>query len=287
MKNTTRGAINLNILKNTKLLLLLVIFSSLLIGCSQQKTQNAQAEESDDAVTKKDENIVGIIGPMAEEIEILHSHMEVTETEEIAGMTFYQGTLKDQNIVLVQSGIGKVNATMAAQLLVSHFNVDKLINSGIAGAIHPDVNLGDIVISTDTVQHDMDETAKGYEPGIIPRMDIGYFEADEELISLAQEAAKNLPEDTNVFTERIATGDQFIASAEKSAWIVETFNAYVVEMEGAAVGQVAHLNDIPYLVIRSASDDASEEAVMKWEDFKQMAVNNSSSIIESILENME
>ncbi|WP_102348097.1 5'-methylthioadenosine/adenosylhomocysteine nucleosidase [Bacillus sp. Marseille-P3661] len=270
----------MNILKNTKHLLLILLCGSLLIGCSQQGVENAPPEP-------KDANIVGIIGPMAEEIEILHSHMEVEETEDIAGMTFYKGTLKGQNIVLVQSGIGKVNATMAAQLLVSHFNVDKLINSGIAGAIHPDVNLGDIVISTDTVQHDMDETAKGYEPGIIPRMDIGYFNADEELIALAEEAAKNLPEGTNVFKGRIATGDQFIASAEKSEWILNTFNAYVVEMEGGAVGQVAHLNEIPYLVIRSASDDAGEEAVMKWEDFKQMAVNNSSSIIENMLENME
>ncbi|QWC23558.1 5'-methylthioadenosine/adenosylhomocysteine nucleosidase [Rossellomorea aquimaris] len=273
----------MNILKSAKSLLLLAAISILLVGCSQQQ---AVQEEAGAEETKK-ENIVGIIGPMAEEIEILHSHMKVENTEEIAGMTFYEGTLKGQNIVLVQSGIGKVNATMAAQLLVSQFNVDKLINSGISGAIHPDVSLGDIVISTDTVQHDMDETAKGYEPGIIPRMDIGYFEADEELISLAEEAAKNLPEDTKVFKGRVATGDQFIANAEKKQWIYETFNAYVCEMEGAAVGQVAHLNKVPYLVIRSASDDAGEEAVMKWEDFKQMAVNNSSSIIENMLANMK
>jgi len=281
----------MNFLKDAKLLLLLLVMGSLLIGCSQQGEQQAQPEntevKSEEVTNPEDKHFVGIIGPMAEEIEILHSHMEVEATEEIAGMTFYQGTLKGQNIVLVQSGIGKVNATMAAQLLVSQFHVDALINSGIAGAIHPDVNLGDIVISTDTVQHDMDETAKGYEPGIIPGMETGYYEADKELIALAEEAANNLSEDVNVFTGRIATGDQFIASAEKSKWILDTFNAYVVEMEGGAVGQVAYLNEIPYLVIRSASDDAGEEAVMKWEDFKQMAVTNSSTIIESILENME
>ncbi|WP_404328105.1 5'-methylthioadenosine/adenosylhomocysteine nucleosidase [Mesobacillus maritimus] len=273
----------MKIFKNTKILFVLVLLSGLLIGYSQQSEQNALAKSAN----KKDKSIVGIIGPMAEEIEILHSHMDVKKTEEIAGMTFYEGTLKGQKIVLVQSGIGKVNATMAAQLLVDHFDVDKLINSGIAGAIHPDVNLGDIVISTDTVQHDMDETAKGYEPGLIPGFKTAYYQADAELISLAEEAANNLPNGTNVFKGRIATGDQFIASAEKSQWILDTFNAYVVEMEGGAVGQVAYLNNIPYVVIRSASDDAGEEAVMKWEDFKQMAVTNSSSIIENMLENME
>ncbi|MFD1781530.1 5'-methylthioadenosine/S-adenosylhomocysteine nucleosidase [Fredinandcohnia salidurans] len=118
-------------------------------------------------------------------------------------------------------------------------------------------------------------------------METGYYEADKELIALAEDAAKNLPEEVHVVKARVATGDQFIASAEKSEWILDTFNAYVVEMEGGAVGQVAYLNDIPYLVIRSASDDAGEEAVMKWEDFKQMAVTNSSTIIEGILENME
>nr|WP_304214382.1 5'-methylthioadenosine/adenosylhomocysteine nucleosidase [Fredinandcohnia onubensis] len=283
----------MNVLKNAKVLLLLLIMGSLLIGCSQQSESSAKAEateaevKSEEVTNQEDQYSVGIIGPMAEEIEILHSHMEVEATEEIAGMTFYQGTLKGQNIVLVQSGIGKVNATMAAQLLVSQFNVDALINSGIAGAIHPDINLGDIVISTDTVQHDMDETAKGFEPGVIPGMETGYYEADKELIALAEEAAKNLPEEVHVVKARVATGDQFIASAEKSEWILDTFNAYVVEMEGGAVGQVAYLNDIPYLVIRSASDDAGEEAVMKWEDFKQMAVTNSSTIIEGILENME
>ncbi|MBT2688800.1 5'-methylthioadenosine/adenosylhomocysteine nucleosidase [Bacillus sp. ISL-47] len=270
--------------KATFFIALISLLSLSLLGCASQevKTSDGTAQAA-----KNEKPAVGIIGPMAEEIEILHSHMEVKETTELAGMTFYQGTLKGQNIVLVQSGIGKVNATMAAQLLINEFKVEKLINSGIAGAIHPDVNMGDIVISTDTVQHDMDETAKGYEPGIIPRMDIGYFEADKELVRLAEKAAKNLSKEVNVFTGRIATGDQFIASKEKSEWILNTFEAYVVEMEGGAVGQVAHLNEIPYVVIRSASDDASEEAVMKWEDFKQLAVTNSSSIIETMLENME
>ncbi|WP_163528149.1 5'-methylthioadenosine/adenosylhomocysteine nucleosidase [Halobacillus ihumii] len=275
----------MTLLKKSTYPILFILLSILLIGCSQQEQQ--ATAETNDSEKQTDETIVGIIGPMKEEIEILHSDMEVEETKDIAGMTFYEGTLKGQHIVLVQSGIGKVNAAMASQLLVSHFHADKLINSGISGAIHPDVGLGDIVISTETVQHDMDETAKGYEPGIIPRLDKGYFKADKDLIALAEQAAKKLPEKVDVFKGLIATGDQFIASAEKKEWIYETFNAYVVEMEGAAVGQVAYLNDVPYIVIRSASDDAGEEAVMKWEDFKQQAINNSSFIIENMLKNME
>ncbi|MFD2923374.1 5'-methylthioadenosine/adenosylhomocysteine nucleosidase [Halobacillus naozhouensis] len=276
----------MNLLKKSTYPILFIFLSILLIGCSQQEQQKATAE-SNDSQKQTDETIVGIIGPMKEEIEILHSDMEVKKAKDIAGMTFYEGTLKGQNIVLVQSGIGKVNAAMAAQLLVSHFNADKLINSGISGAIHPGVSLGDIVISTETVQHDMDETAKGYEPGVIPRLDKGYFKADKDLIALAEQATEKLPDKVDVFKGLIATGDQFIASAEKKQWIYETFNAYVVEMEGAAVGQVAYLNDVPYIVIRSASDDAGDEAVMKWEDFKQQAINNSSFIIENMLKNME
>ncbi|MFC4558323.1 5'-methylthioadenosine/adenosylhomocysteine nucleosidase [Virgibacillus kekensis] len=273
----------MNITKHIKVLLLFGLITGILMACSPQ----AETNEKEVAAKEKDETVIGIIGPMKEEIEILHSHMEVKNSEDIAGMTFYKGKLEGQNIVLVQSGIGKVNAAMAAQLLVSHFDADKLINSGISGAIHPDVKLGDIVISTDTVQHDMDETAKGFEPGIIPRLEIGYFKADKELISLAEKAAETLPENVTVFKGRIATGDQFIADEKKKEWIYNTFNGYVVEMEGAAVGQVAHLNDVPYIVIRSASDDAGEEAVVKWEDFKQTAVENSSSIIEGMLKNME
>ncbi|MBM7552027.1 5'-methylthioadenosine/adenosylhomocysteine nucleosidase [Thalassobacillus pellis] len=276
----------MNIITYSKQALFMFILLFTLIGCSSQGEDKAQAE-TNNADKKKSEDIVGIIGPMKEEIALLHEDMKVESEEKVAGMTFYEGTLNGQDIVLVQSGIGKVNASMAAQLLITQFEADKLINSGISGALHPDVALGDIVISKDTVHHDMDETAKGLEPGVIPRMEESYFKADEQLITLAQEAAKKLDNDIQVFTERIATGDQFIADEEKKQWILDTFNAYVVEMEGAAVGQVAHLNDVPYIVIRSASDDAGEEAYVKWEDFKQDAIDNSSFIIKNMLKNME
>ncbi|SDH85310.1 adenosylhomocysteine nucleosidase [Alteribacillus persepolensis] len=265
--------------------LLIVAAVLFMAGCSQDPEQ-VVGEETDTEAEAADESKVGIIGPMEVEIDILRSNMDIEKEHDIAGLTFYEGTLKDQNIVLVQSGIGKVNASVAAQALISEFNVDTLINSGVAGSIHPDVGLGDIVISTQTVHHDMDETAKGYEPGQIPDMDVLYFKADEELISLAEEGTTGLPDYVDVFTENVATGDQFIHSEEKSQWIRDTFDAYVVEMEGAAVGQIAYLNDIPYVVIRSASDDAGEEAADIQENFVEEAAQNSSHVIENILENL-
>ncbi|WP_085505221.1 5'-methylthioadenosine/adenosylhomocysteine nucleosidase [Thalassobacillus devorans] len=257
----------------------IVILVFMLAGCGDQP-------EATGAPDKEEEKVVGIIGPMEVEIDILHSHMEVEETTEKGTLTFYEGNLEGQPIVLVKSGIGKVNAASAAQMLISDFDADILINSGVAGGIHPDLGLGDIVISTKTVHHDMDETAKDFKPGQIPYMDTRYFEADQELIQLAKKGTKGLPDYVDVFKGPIATGDQFIASKEKTDWIYETFDAYVVEMEGAAVGQVAYLNEIPYVVIRSASDDAGEEAAGIQENFVEEAAKNSSHVIEEMLKNM-
>ncbi len=251
----------------------------LITGCGQ-------AQNSTEA-TKKEGKTVGIIGPMEVEIDLLRSHMEVQNKKKIGDLTYYEGDLNGQQIVLVQSGIGKVNATIAAQTLVSEFDVDALINSGVAGGIYPELGLGDIVISTETVHHDMDETAKGFKPGQIPGMDTRFFKADKSLIDLAMKGTKGLPDYVDVFKARIATGDQFIASEKKTEWIYDTFNAYVVEMEGAAVGQVAQLNNIPYVVIRSASDDAGEEAASIQENFVKEAAKNSSHVIEEILKGME
>ncbi|KGX89534.1 5'-methylthioadenosine/adenosylhomocysteine nucleosidase [Pontibacillus marinus] len=269
----------MNIQTLTKNIIGLLTILLIISGCSQEQANTSAAE-------KKEEKTVGIIGPMEVEIDILRSHMDVEETVEKGKLTYYEGELNGQNIVLVQSGIGKVNATVAAQTLVSEFGVDALINSGVAGGIHPDLGLGDIVISTETVHHDMDETAKGFKPGQIPGMDPRFFKADQKLIDLAMKGTKDLPDYVDVYNARIATGDQFIASEKKTEWIYDTFNAYVVEMEGAAVGQVAYLNEIPYVVIRSASDDAGEEAASIQENFVEKAAENSSHVIEEILKGM-
>src|SRR5699024_6532895 len=154
------------------------------------------------------------------------------------------GTLDGENIVLVQSGVGKVNAAACTQVLVDHYGVSSLINSGVAGGLSPDVEVGDIVISTDAVQHDVDITALGEKPGVISRMDTSVFEADYKIIQLAQELTKGLSKDIHVSQGRIASGDQFVASDEQMEKNVYTFSPYAEEMEGAAIAQVAHLNEI-------------------------------------------
>ncbi len=140
--------------------------------------------------------------------------MEIEKTETVAGMEFYKGMLDGENIVLVQSGVGKVNAAACTQVLVDHFGVDYLINSGVAGGLSPDVTIGDFVISTDAIQHDVDITAFGEKPGVIARMDTSDFEADDTLIELAQASTDGLDSDIHIVQGRIVSGDQFIASSE-------------------------------------------------------------------------
>ncbi|MDS9472923.1 5'-methylthioadenosine/adenosylhomocysteine nucleosidase [Sporosarcina pasteurii] len=272
---------------NIKFFTLIILAVFALFGCSTKQdgstaTSSEQPEEQSNT-EQSNERVIGIIGAMIEEVEILRDKMEIENTETIAGMEFYQGTLGGENIVLVQSGVGKVNAAACAQALVDHFGADYLINSGVAGGLSPDVTIGDIVISTDAVQHDFDITAFGEKPGIIARMDTSYFEADEKLIQLAQSAAEGLTDDINVYQGRIASGDQFIASPERKEWITENFSPYAVEMEGAAIAHVAFLNEVPFVIIRAISDDAGGEADVKYEDFVKVAAENASKMIEEMI----
>ncbi|QUW21371.1 5'-methylthioadenosine/adenosylhomocysteine nucleosidase [Sporosarcina sp. Marseille-Q4063] len=268
---------------NLKFFTIIMIAAFMLIGCSIKKEGSTEQPEEKTNTEQSDKRVIGIIGAMIEEVEILRDKIEIESTETIAGMEFYKGTLDGENIVLVQSGVGKVNAAACTQALVDHFGVDYLINSGVAGGLTPDVTIGDIVISTDAVQHDFDITAFGEKPGVIARMDTSYFTADEKLIQLAQSATEGLNEDINVVQGRIASGDQFIASAEQKEWISENFSPYAVEMEGAAIAHVAHLNEVPFVIIRAISDDASGQADVKYEDFVKTAAENASTMIEEMI----
>ena len=268
---------------NLKFISVVILSIMMLIGCSTKSEDILKQEGEKSNDEQLEERLIGVIGAMIEEVEILRDKMEIEDTKKIAGMEFYQGTLDGENVVLVQSGVGKVNAAACAQILVDHFGIDYLINSGVAGALNPDVTVGDIVISTDAVQHDVDATAFGEEPGVIPRMDISYFEADEKLVQLAQSVADELFEEISVFQGRIASGDQFIANAEQKTKINENFAPYAVEMEGAAIAHVAYLNEVPFVIIRSISDDASGEADVTYEDFLPLAAENASKMIEGMV----
>lgn len=227
---------------------------------------------------------IGIIGAMDEEVEILKSMLDITETVTEAGMTFYKGMLHNSQIVLARSGIGKVNAAVCAQLMITLFKIDYLINSGVAGTLHPDINQGDIVISTDAVQHDVDTTVFGDPLGTIPRLGVTFFEAEKALMDLAEKAASSLNfEGVSIFKGRIASGDQFIAGGEVKDRIWTNFEPSAVEMEGAAIAHVAYLNQVPYVIIRAISDKADGSADLSYEEFLPLAAKHASLLLEAMV----
>ena len=217
---------------------------------------------------------IGIIGAI-EEVAILKEKMEDVRIIKKASMDFYEGTLAGRKAVVVRSGIGKVNAGICAQILADVFSVEAIINTGIAGSLNKDINIGDIVLSTDVVQHDMDATGFGYRKGQIPQMPVFYFAADEKLRQLAAEVCREVNPDIQVFEGRIASGDQFVCDQGVKDGIVSEFAAYATEMEGAAIGQAAYLNEIPFLVIRAISDKADGSAQMDYSEFEKKAIEHS------------
>ena len=192
-----------------------------------------------------------------------------------ASMDFYEGIIAGKKVVVVRSGIGKVNAGICAQILADVFSVDAIINTGIAGSLNKNINIGDIVLSTDVVQHDMDATGFGYRKGQIPQMPVFFFNADDNLRRLAAEVCKEVNPDIQVFKGRIASGDQFVCDQDVKNRIVSEFSAYATEMEGAAIGQAAYLNEIPFLVVRAISDKADGSAQMDYSEFEKAAVDHS------------
>lgn len=226
--------------------------------------------------------IIGIIGAMDEELEILLSEMDLERTETKANMKFNSGKLYNQNVVVVRSGIGKVNAAVCTQILVDDFKVDRVINVGIAGGIGENVYPGDVVISDSLVQHDIDTSAFGDEIGQIPRLDTYDFKCDKELVDKAKKACEKL-EDKNSFVGRIVTGDQFISDTDKIRWLNKKFNALACEMEGGSIAQVCYLNNVPFVVIRSISDNANNGAHMEYEKFGPIAIKNSTEILKNML----
>ena len=159
-------------------------------------------------------NRIGIIGAMEEEVSQLKSAMADVKVKKKTSMEFCEGTLHGKQVVVVRSGIGKVNAAVCTQILADDFQVEAVINTGIAGSLKAEINIGDIVLATDTLQHDMDATEFGYPKGQVPRMETLSFPADERMYQLAAEVCREVNPDIQVFTGRIVSGDQFVASRE-------------------------------------------------------------------------
>ena len=226
---------------------------------------------------------IGIIGAMEEEVAVLKESMDVEKVVEHASMQFYKGVLCGKKVVVVRSGIGKVNAAVCAQVLVDKFNIDILINTGIAGSLDAAIDIGDMVISTDLVEHDMDASIFGDPIGQIPRMDTFSFPADPELVKKAVQANTEANSDIKTFTGRIVSGDQFVSSSEVKDKLVSLFDAKCTEMEGAAIAHVAYLNKISCVIIRAISDKADNSATMDYPTFEKQAIKHSVKLVRNLL----
>lgn len=223
--------------------------------------------------------MIAIIGAMDEEVSQLKEKMTDVEIFSKAGMDFYKGTLCGKEVVVVRCGISKVNAAVCVQILADKFAIDAVINTGIAGSLKNEINIGDVVLSTDAVQHDVDAAGFGYPVGQIPRMDTFAFQADEKLLALAQECCARVNPDIQAFAGRVVTGDQFVDKKEKKDWLAATFGGYCTEMEGGAIAQAAYLNNIPFLIIRAISDKADDSATVDYPTFEAKAIEHSVNLM--------
>lgn len=226
--------------------------------------------------------LTGIIVAMHEELEIVLQQLVHRHTVTRAGMDFHQGELAGKAVVAVICGVGKVNAATCAQLLISEFKITQLINIGIAGGLGPDIQPGDVVIADTLVQHDIDVTTLGLAPGQIYRLNTFDFKSDPFLLSIAQQASAHISAHHS-YTGRIVSGDQFIACPKKSQWLQDEFSALACEMESASIAQVCHLNRLPFVCIRSISDNANTGAHIDFKQFMPIAVQNTSTLLHHMI----
>lgn len=226
----------------------------------------------------------GIIGAMPAETELLRKNMAECRETTAAGRTFYEGRLHGIDCVMVISGVGKVNAACCAQILIDRFQATHIINTGAAGSLNNEINIGDIVISEKAVYHDMDAVNFGYAYGEIPSMGVREFFADAGLVSLAKEAVKEAAPEIGVFAGTVATGDQFIREKARKEWIRAEFGADCAEMEGTAIAHAAWLNDVPFVIVRAISDKADESTAVNYAEFEAKAAEHCARMILKIME---
>lgn len=226
--------------------------------------------------------VIGVIGAMDEEIAQFLDWVGMTRDTVIAGITFRKGAWHGKEVVICKCGVGKVNAAVCTQLLIDRFGTTEIIFTGVAGALHPELSIGDIVISTHCMQHDMDATALGFAKGEIPFATESVFAADSRLVELARRAAEQLyPGKTRI--GKVLSGDQFVADREKVRELYQEMRGDCVEMEGSAVAQVCHLNGVPFVILRSMSDRADGSAHVNFTEFTRLASERSAAIVERML----
>lgn len=220
---------------------------------------------------------LGIIGAMAVEIAALKENMKDMTVTNRAGMEFYEGKLEGLSAVVVQCGVGKVNAAMCAQILCDCFGVTHLVNTGIAGSLCADLDIADLVISGDAIHHDFDLRFWERPIGQVPGMEVVAFPADQDMISRAYAAAETVnPGHTKI--GRVASGDQFICSSEQKQKIIADTQAICAEMEGASIAHTAYRNGIPFVIIRAISDKADDSAEMDYPTFEALAAQRCAQV---------
>ncbi|MGG0722390.1 5'-methylthioadenosine/adenosylhomocysteine nucleosidase [Bacillus mycoides] len=226
-------------------------------------------------------NRIGIIGAMQIEIDLLSEKLVIQEQQTIAGIPFYVGEFMGTEVIVTRCGVGKVNAAACTQILISKFDVESIINAGVAGGLHPDVKVGDLVISTNVTHHDVN---KNQMKNLFPFQE--EFHASEELRDLARKAVNSSSLNITVHEGRIVSGECFVEDSKLKEQLVTEYAPHCTEMEGAAIGHIAHINDIPFLVIRSISDSADDEAQVSYDDFAKTAANYCSEIIVEMIKNI-
>jgi len=224
---------------------------------------------------------IAIMGAMPEEIEPIISKLENLKETSYAQNRYYEGTYNGQELVVAYSKIGKVFATLTAVSLIEKFKCDTLLFSGVAGAISPELNIGDLIIADGLCQHDLDITAFGHPYGYVPEGEV-CIPTDVNLRNIAKEVAKL--KNLKLVEGIIATGDQFVANPERKDWIGETFKAHALEMEGASVAVVCSSLDIPFFILRAISDSADMDASFNFDDFMKSSAKISADFILSMIE---
>ena len=229
---------------------------------------------------------IGIIGAMDIEVDFLKEAAAIRETRTICAMEYCEGTLGGKQAVIVKCGMGKVNAGICANTLINVFGCTRIINTGVAGSLDNRLDIGDIVVSTDAVQHDFDVEAIGFRKGEIPYTGLFAFPADEALRTAAVGAVREAAPEIRVFEGRVCSGDQFICREEQKDRIRSDFGGMCCEMEGAAIAQVCRLNDTPFVILRAISDKLDGSVVVEFRDFAAEAAHRCAKSVRCLVERL-
>ena len=230
---------------------------------------------------------IGIIGAMEVEVEALKSEMNVKNIVTKASMEFCEGTIGNTEVVIVRSGVAKVNAGICVQILVDLFDVTHIINTGVAGSLDARINIGDIVLSTDACYHDVDATVFGYKKGEVPQLGVHAFPADASLREAAKAAIKKAAPDLGVFEGRVCSGDQFVSSPDVKKAIIDEQGGMCTEMEGAAIAQGCYLNRIPFVIIRAISDKADGSDIVDYPVFEKKAAHDCAALVKEMISSIQ